>query len=419
MYDKKEVKFGIAWDSACTKLEVGANMIQLTNRQARQFLLLKHGLLGEFKFSGKQGVMDFARQVGCIQYDPIDVCGKNAELVLQSRIKGFTKGMLAELLYEDRSLVDYPDKNLAIIPVEDWPYFERYRQAARRHAERYPEMEALITQVRDHIQNHGVLSSDDLKLDGDFSWQSAIHWSSGTNSSRSVLEQMYSTGELIIHHKKGTRKYYDLAKNYILPNLLDTPEPLEDELEHYKWRVLRRIGAVGLLWNRASDAWLNIWGLKAEQRNEVFRQLLHEARIVAVAVEHMKDMLYCRAEDLPLIEAVLQNPKPKLRCELIAPLDNFIWDRKLINELFSFDYTWEIYTPAIKRKFGYYVLPLLYGESFIGRAEIIAERKTGTLVVKNIWYENGVKQTTQLRTALNRCIQKFALFNGCETISAE
>ncbi|MBQ4901177.1 YcaQ family DNA glycosylase [Paenibacillus sp. Marseille-P2973] len=394
-------------------------MIQLTNRQARQFLLLKHGLLGEYKFSGKQGVLDFARQVGCIQYDPIDVCGKNAELVLQSRIKGFTKGLLAELLYEDRSLVDYPDKNLAIIPVEDWPYFERYRQAARQHAERYPEMEALTAQVRAHIQNQGVLSSDDLKLDGDFSWQSAIHWSAGNNSSRSVLEQMYSTGELIIHHKKGTRKYYDLAKNYIHADLLNASEPLEDELEHHKWRVLRRIGAVGLLWNRASDALLNIWGLKAAQRNEVFRQLLDEARIVAVAVEHMKDMLYCRVEDLTLIEAVLQNPEPKFRCELIAPLDNLMWDRKLINDLFGFDYTWEIYTPAIKRKFGYYVLPLLYGESFIGRAEIIAERKSGTLVVKNIWYENGVKQTTQLRTALNRRLQKFASFNGCETILTE
>jgi uncharacterized protein len=394
-------------------------MIQLTNRQARQFLLLKHGLLDEYKFSGKQGVLDFARQVGCIQYDPIDVCGKNAELVLQSRIKGFTKGMLSDLLYVDRSLVDFPDKNLAIIPVKDWPYFERYRQAARQHAQRYPEMVALTAQVRAHIQNHGPLSSDDLKLDGDFSWRSAIHWSSGNNSTRSVLEQMYSTGELIIHHKKGTRKYYDFAKKYIQPNLLNESEPLEDELEHYKWRVLRRIGAVGLLWNRASDAWLNIWGMKAAQRKEVFRQLLHEARIVTVAVEQMKDVLYCLAEDLPLIEAVLQNQEPKLRCELIAPLDNLIWDRKLINELFDFDYTWEIYTPAIKRKFGHYVLPLLYGESFIGRVEIIAERKTGTLIVKNVWYENGVKQTTQLRTALNSCFQKFAEFNGCETISAE
>jgi uncharacterized protein len=394
-------------------------MIQLTNRQARQFLLLKHGLLGDYKFSGKQGVLDFARQVGCIQYDPIDACGKNAELVLQSRMKRFTKGMLADLLYKDRSLVDYPDKQLAIIPVEDWPYFERYRQAARQHARRYPEMEELTAQVRSHIQNHGALSSDDIKLEADFSWQSAIHWSSGNNPSRSVLEQMYSTGELIIHHKKGTRKYYDLAQKYIPTHLLNAAEPLEDELEHHKWRVLRRIGAVGLLWNRASDAWLNIWGLKAAQRNEVFRQLLEEARIVPVAVEQLKDKLYCLAEDLPLMDAVLQNPEPKWRCELIAPLDNFIWDRKLIKELFDFDYTWEIYTPAIKRKFGYYVLPLLYGENFIGRAEIIAERKTGTLVVKNIWFENGIEQTTELRKALNRCFKKFAIFNKCQTILAD
>ncbi|MEF3309283.1 crosslink repair DNA glycosylase YcaQ family protein [Paenibacillus sp. GYB004] len=118
-----------------------------------------------------------------------------------------------------------------IIPVEDWPYFERYRLAARQHTKRYPEMEALIEQVRAHIQNHGALSSDDLKLDGNFSWQSVIHWSSGNNSSRSKLEQMYSTGELIIHHKKGTRKYYDIAGRYIQPNLLNAPELLEGELE--------------------------------------------------------------------------------------------------------------------------------------------------------------------------------------------
>lgn len=83
-------------------------MIQLMNRQARQFLLLKQGLPGEFHFSGKQGILNFVRQVGCIQYDLIDVCGKNVELVLQSRIKGYTKDMLAELLYQDRILVDYP-----------------------------------------------------------------------------------------------------------------------------------------------------------------------------------------------------------------------------------------------------------------------------------------------------------------------
>jgi uncharacterized protein YcaQ len=89
-------------------------MIKLTNTQARQFLLLNHGLLGEYIFTGKQGALEFVRQAGCIQFDPIDVCGRNADLVLQSRVKGYKKTMLDELLYKDRILVDYPDKNLAI-----------------------------------------------------------------------------------------------------------------------------------------------------------------------------------------------------------------------------------------------------------------------------------------------------------------
>lgn len=391
-------------------------MIQLTIRQARQFLLLKHGLLDAYKFSEKQGVMDYVRQVGCIQFDPIDVCGKNAELVLQSRVTGFKKKMLSELLYEERQLFDYPDKNLSILPVGDWPYFERYRKAAKQHAKEFLEMEELTVQVRNHIRNIGEVCSNDLQLNGDFSWQSVIHWSGGNNVSRSVLEQMYSTGELIIHHKKGTRKYYDLADKHIQQSVLEAPEPLVDDMEHLKWRVLRRIGAVGLLWNRASDAWLNIWGLKAAQRHQIFWELVEDGHIVAVKVEQVKDPLYCLADDEPLIEYILEKKTYKKRCELIAPLDNIIWDRRLINILFNFDYTWEIYTPLSKRKYGHYVLPILFGEHFIGRVEAIVEKKTKTLIVKNIWYEEDVKQTNELRTNLNSCFKRFAVFNECEVV---
>ena len=116
-------------------------MLTLTNKQARQFILLKHGLLGAHKFIGKQGALEFVRQAGCIQFDPVDSCGKNAELTLQSRVKNFTKQTLSELLYTDRSLVDFPDKNLSIFPTEDWPYFQRYRQAAKDGGRNFPELE--------------------------------------------------------------------------------------------------------------------------------------------------------------------------------------------------------------------------------------------------------------------------------------
>ena len=101
--------------------------LNLTLDEAKRFILYKQGLLGEHRFAGKEGVLDFVRQAGCIQFDPIDVCGKNAEVVLQSRVSGFTKKMLYELLYEDRKLLDNWDKNLSIIPVENWPNFKRDR----------------------------------------------------------------------------------------------------------------------------------------------------------------------------------------------------------------------------------------------------------------------------------------------------
>ena len=389
----------------------------LTNAQARDFILLKHGLIGAHRFQGKDGVMEFIRQAGCIQFDPVDVCGKNAEITLQSRIKGFTKSMLDELLYKDRLLVDYLDKQLAIIPMADWPYFERYREVARQSGLRFKGLDTLEKEALTYIEAHGFVSSNDLPLKGSIEWQSGIHWSGSwnglTNASRSVLEQLYSTGELILHHKKGTRKYYDLATNHIPADILNTPDPLPDDFDHMKWRVTRRIGAIGLLWNRPSDAWLRISGLKNTTRTEIFKDLTDSQTIIPITVEGFKDPLYCLATDVPLIEKVLKNEALKPRMELIAPLDCLIWDRKLIQALFDFSYTWEIYTPDYKRKYGAYVLPLLYGHTFIGRVEVINDRKNKKLVVKNIWFEDGVKQTKKLHAELDKCLKRFAKFNEC------
>jgi len=397
-----------------------AKMHTLTNLQARQFMLLKQGLLGDHKFQGKQGIMDFIHQAGCIQFDPVDVCGKNAELTLQSRVKGCTKKMLDDLLYKDRLLVDYLDKQLAIIPTSDWPYFERYREIARQSGLRFEGLDALEKEALAFIKANGFVSSSDLPLKGQINWQSGIHWSgswdSKTNAARSVLEQLYSTGMLILHHKKGTRKFYDLASNQIPAEILNAPDPFFDDYLHMKWRVLRRIGAVGLLWNRPSDAWLRILDLKNDNRTKIFNDLTGSDTIIPITVEGMKDTLYCKADDISLLEKVQNFEKLKPRMELIAPLDCFMWDRKLIQALFGFSYTWEIYTPAHKRKYGAYTLPLLYGDVLVGRVEAVNERKTKTLVVKNIWFEDGVRQTKKLQMELDKCLGRFAKFNECSKI---
>ena len=391
-------------------------MLSISISQARQFILLKHGLLGEHKFVGKEGALAYIRQTGCLQFDPVDLCGQNAQITLNARVKGFTKTMLEELLYQDRQLFDYPDKNLSIIPIEFWSYFRRYREASIEGGKRTDGLAALEAQALEYIKENGPVNSDSLPLTGGIHWQSSIHWSGNWNAetkvARAVLEQLYSTGQLIIHHKKGTRKFYDLAENHIPQEILSAPDPLPDEFEHQKWRVLRRIGAVGLLWNRPSDAWLYIQNLTTPRREEVFKALLKEIKILPVTVKGLNHTLYIRFEDASLVETVKKNPSPKSRCELIAPLDCFIWDRKIIQALFGFHYAWEIYTPPAKRKYGPYVLPLIYGEGFAGRVEAI--RKDKTLFVKNIWLENGVRKTKKLQIAMDDCLKRFAQFNDCE-----
>ena len=395
-------------------------MEELTKKQARRFILAKQGLLGRYRFSGKAGAYAYIRQAGCIQYDPVDVCGKNAELTLQSRVKGFRKQMLEELLYRDRLLVDYADKELSIWPAEDWPYFSAYRERSRVHGEEFPGLAELEREAVSYIRANGPASSDTLPLEGEIFWHSSMHWSGNwhgkSKAARSVLEQLYTDGVLVIHHKNGSRKFYDLAERHFDPALLSAASPCEDGDALVRWRVLRRIGAVGLLWNRNSPAFLGI-GMDAERRRQAFSGLETSGAILPVRVQGIRTPFYYRSEDELLMRDVLADrADARPRLEFLAPLDPMLWDKTMVDALWDFRYAWEIYTPADKRKYGYYTLPVLWGERFIGRIDAAADHRNRVLSVRNIWYEPDVRLTKTARTALDRTLDRFARFNGCTSV---
>ena len=386
--------------------------LKLSNLQARRFLLKRHGLTGKHLFTGKEGIMSFVRRVGCVQFDPVDVCGRNADIVLNSRIRGYRKSDLEELLYKDRRLVDYFDKNLSIFPVEDLPVFLTHHSTGsyaaayeRRGGEAVKQIEEVIRQL---IKERGFISAKEVDTDKTIEGP----WSITTSLPRAALESMYFRGELIIHHKTGMNKSYAFLEDYIPAEVLSAGLPFRTEEERYAWHIKRRIGAVGILWNKASDAWLGLH-LKAAGRTAAYEKLLADGEIFEIEVEGIKDPLYVREDEREALEAAsMGKPSgkaPKPRAEFIAPLDSLIWDRKLISALFGFDYKWEIYTPKESRKYSAYTLPILYGDGFVGRVD--AARKDGRLVINNVWTIDGKPLDGKVKEAFEECADRFIRFN--------
>ena len=240
------------------------------------------------------------------------------------------------------------------------------------------------------------------------------HWDKKSPAARSVLEQLYTDGVLVIHHKKGSRKYYDLAEKHIPAGILEAGNPCKDEESFTAWRVLRRIGAVGLLWDKNSTAFLGI-NLNADKRKKILNDLSDSGEVNSVMVEGIKQAFYYRSEDEPLMREVLEGKADlKPRMAFLAPLDPLMWDKDLVFAIWDFRYSWEIYTPAVKRKYGYYTLPVLYGEKFVGRIEAIPDRKEHILHVKGLWWEEGVHRTKKMDAKLQKALMNFSKFNDCE-----
>jgi len=380
----------------------------LTKEQARRFILRRQGLTGEYLYEGTQGVIDFTRAAGCVQYDPVDVCGRSPEITYLSRVGDYAPAMLWEALYDRRELVDYFDKNLCILPARDYPCFARtrvYHQSAERRS--FEIVEKLAPYVRSYLTEHGPSFSEQLPDLGRADW----YWSR-TSAVRATMEMLYFRGELCVHHKEGTRRCFDFANNCLPQEVVSAPDPHPEDDDYRAYLLYRRIGAVGMLWNRRSDAHLCIPDFTAKNREKAYARLEAEGKILPLRIEGLKDIFYVQKSDEPLLEECLQRQYAP-RTELIAPLDSLMWDRKQMEALFDFSYTWEIYTPAEKRRYGYYVLPVLQGEAMVGRIECLRDKKAEELQVRAYWPEKGKAYD---RASLRQSLERLSKMNGMKKL---
>ncbi|UQZ37211.1 hypothetical protein C2I18_28930 [Paenibacillus sp. PK3_47] len=389
---------------------------QISKQQARLFLLRHQRLVNGGLAAGKQSIYEFVRHAGCIQYDPLNIAGHNHELVLQARVPGFVPELASELLYKDRLLIDGWDKNMSIYCTEDWPYFARRRKLT---AERYQQNEALnlmAATIREQLIVRGPLSSIDLEGKEKINWA----WAPA-RLTRAAMESMYFRGEITVHHRVHTRRYYHLTEKLLPEKLLASEDPNVTEEQHHDWYVLRRIGSIGLQWNKSGDGWLGIHGLKSKERTAAVQRLLLNDSIREVRVEGVKLPLYMRTTDAPVLEGVLSEgvageAVPGSYAAALAPLDNLLWDRELILQLFNFQYRWEVYKPAAQREYGYYVLPLLYADRFVARFEPVMNRKTGILTISRWWWEPGEALDADMIPPLSRALSNLARCTGASAV---
>ncbi len=381
--------------------------LSISRSTARRFLLAYQGLWPPRQQQGARGVLDFIRRVGCIQFDPIDIVGRNPDLVLQSRVRDYRPALLDDLLYTSRRLLDGWDKQAAIYLREDWPYFAPYRRARR---ERYFQSGNIVPQVAEHIlrriRAEGALSSLDFKNSPKTDW----HWGP-TSAARAGLEGLYAVGALGIRKRVRSRRYFDLTERLLSADLLAAPEPHADQDAYHDWHVLRRVGSMGLAAPNAGEHWLGIVGAKSAQRRKVLKRLVQRKVLVPLHVEGVPAwMFYLRTADLPLLERIRTQPPLEAQAAFIAPLDNLLWNRKMVQALFDFAYVWEVYKPKAKRRYGYYTLPVLYGEHFVARADFSLEKKPRRLRLNGWWWQPGVDVHTHMRAAVQAALDDFSAY---------
>lgn len=379
---------------------------------ARRFLLAHQRLLPPRQLRGEAGILGFLKHIGCIQFDPIDVVGRNANLVLQSRVRDHRPAVLEDLLYRQRLLLDGWDKLASIYLTSDWPNFARHRTRMVDHHGR-PENPAmqLAAEVVERIRREGPLSSIDFahaeKVQG--------AWGRPTRLAREALEILNAMGVLGVHRRVGTRRFFDLNDRLLPAELLTQPDPHLDDDDYRAWHVLRRVRTVGLVNPAGAEFWLGIPGLKSRERLAAQARLLERGDLVPVQIEGIPRRTFLMASvDRPTLEAVRSRAQGRPQAALIAPLDNLTWDRQLLRWLFDFDYIWEVYAPAAKRKYGYYVLPVLCGDRFVARVEPRFDRETRVLTIENWWWEAGIEAGRPMQQALNTCLRHFMRYLQAE-----
>lgn len=364
----------------------------LTRADARRLLVCYH-----FRAAPLATIV---HRLGTIQYDPLAPVGTNPDLVLQARVSGYRQGEWQDAAYRRRLLVDGWDKQASLIqPQEWWAQAPFHRWFARRWNQRgvdvgSPEARNLV----DQVERGGPATSLEL---GDQRADPALRGSwYGPKRSRHLLKALWDSGRLMTHHRVGGRHAYDLPER-VLPQGAGMPDAAPDDA--LQRLVVRRVQAAGLLRPAADGA---VWSLPCSraERDRIAARAIAAGELIELDVEGVRH--WATPAALAVLDGVpgmSGSEEPEVR--FLAPLDPLMWDRGGVARLFGFDYVWEVYKPQAERRWGYYVLPVLWGERFVARFDAKCQQGTLTLLA---WHWESDIQPARLPDGLPEALRQAA-----------
>jgi uncharacterized protein len=393
--------------------------LELSRDHARRFLVTRHLLAPPRSLPAEAAsVLEVVERLGLLQFDPLEVPGaRNHDLVLHARVAGYERAWCEQWLYgPDRRLIEIYNKSLNLVPMHELPH---YRITWQRTTATYDsgilaEQADVAKAVLRRLKTDGPLSTAAFSEHG----HAVDWWWAPTRASRAVMEALFVTGRIGISRRDGNRRYYDLMERLVPPDLLKLRESEEDAMTH---RLLSRFRATGMTsptGGTQSEVMYSA-GSTAERVRRTAR-LVEDGELVPVSVEGLKGTRYIVAAEEPILEATADPSSLTPGVSFLGPLDPLIWDRKgLLRGLFEFDYLWEVYVPEARRKWGYYVLPILFGDRFVGRIEPRLDRRAKALNVIGIWFEPGFKpmESPGFRVAFADAIEAYRSFVGADTVT--
>ncbi len=351
----------------------------------------------------KADVLRIIRRMHVLQIDTIHVVARSPYLVLWSRLGDYPQHWLEELLAEG-ALFEYWSHAACFLPIEDYPLYRR-RMVDAVQNESWPvkwavkwcrEHPEVLERVRNHLHQNGAVRSAEFENKnhapgGWWNWK----------EEKDALESMFFTGELMIARRQNFQRVYDLRER-VLPDWNDARTPSSEEvLETF---VLNTVQALGV----TKAAWIaDYFRLAKKVAQPVIERLAKREQLQTVQVEGWDVPGYFHPDQRDAIEAAANGRIPVSRTTLLSPFDPMVWDRARAQELFNFTYQIECYTPAPKRIYGYFTLPILYDNRLIGRLDPKAHRKDGLFEVKALHLEPGVMVddalVAEVKSALQAC----------------